>query len=146
MSNSTWDGEKCSDWFKMGYTQFDILSQVLCHRQLQSLYHPLHSFSFYIFITYACHPPISECLEFHFLASEVIYCLAFCLQSPQDFILQKNLQNVWRCRKKRTQSSLQGSLTVAQLKTSQKLLFEHNLGLLFRFIGLMSLLTFERIV
>ena len=36
--------------------------------------------SLFIFSYCTCHPPISV---YHFLASEGVYCLAFCLQSPQ---------------------------------------------------------------
>ena len=74
--------ESVQTGFKMGYTQFHILSQVLCllcHRQLQYLYHP-HLLSL---CCHTCHPPISECLAFYFLAPEAVYCPAFCLQSPQ---------------------------------------------------------------
>ena len=76
-------------------------------------------FSYMPFLQY------EECLAFDFLASKVVYCLAFCLQSPQlnnlycyelGFYSAKEviliLQNVWRSRNKRTQSPLQGSHTV----------------------------------
>jgi len=90
--------------------------------------------SLFIF-AYMPHPPISMSLAFHFLASKVVYCPAFCLQSPQlnylycyelGFYSAKDLevilQNVGRSRNKSTQSPLQGSYTV-ELDIIKKFLY-----------------------
>ena len=141
----------------MDCTQFHIVSLVHCHRQLQSLHHPLHIASLFIF-SYMPFLQYEECLAFDFLASKVVYCLAFCLQLPQlnnlycyelGFYSAKEviliLQNVWRSRNKRTQSPLQGSHTV-ELDIIKNSCLKIGLLIIFSFIGSMALLTFERIV
>ena len=81
VSNWSWDdGRKCTYWFKMGCTQFHILSLVLFHRPYVSPFIILFIASVFIFSYCTCHPPLSV---YHFLASEGVFCLAFCLQSPQ---------------------------------------------------------------
>ena len=55
----------------------------------------------------------------------------------EGFILEKNLQNVWRCRNKRSKSPLQGSHTV-ELYITKKFMFEDwsfNFVLLAQWLG-----------
>ena len=106
-------------WSYLEMLKFHILSQVLCHlchRQLQSLYHSIHSFSLYVA---CCH--IYAILQYHNVQHSTSRPPKWSIAQHSAFNHHRliilfckriNLQNVWRCGNRRTQSPLQGSLTV----------------------------------
>ena len=118
MSKSTKDGKSVQTGFKMGCTQFHTPAYSLSLRcsAIGSCSPCTILFIASIFI-FSYMPSSnnyqSHRLAFHFLASEVVYCLAFCLQSPK-------LNNLYCYKlgfyfaKELNCSPLQGSHTVEQ--------------------------------